>query len=162
MADRAPFLKTRYSGYHHRHVPQEDTELTHVGPDTPCGEYLRRFWQPICYSDDLRTCRWRSKSSARSWWCFATAAAPSACWNATARIAAPRSNSAWSARRASAAATTAGCSTSTARSSRRRASRPTSTLKDRLCHGAYPVHEAHGLVFAYMGPPEQMPAFPDL
>jgi len=35
-----------------------------------------------------------------------------------------------------------------------------STLKDRLCHGAYPVHEAHGLIFAYMGPPEQMPAFP--
>ena len=31
----------------------------------------------------------------------------------------------------------------------------TSTLKDRLCHGAYPVHEAHGMVFAYMGPPER-------
>ena len=54
MATRAPFLKTRYSGYHHRHVPAEDTELTHVGPDTPCGEYMRRFWQPICYSDDLK------------------------------------------------------------------------------------------------------------
>ena len=30
-----------------------DTELTHVGPGTPCGEYLRRYWQPICFSDDL-------------------------------------------------------------------------------------------------------------
>lgn len=36
----------------------------------------------------------------------------------------------------------------------------TSTLKERLCHGAYPVHEDHGMVFAYMGPPEQIPAFP--
>ena len=54
MATRAPFLKARYGGYHHRHVPAEDTELTHVGPDTPCGEYMRRFWQPICYSDDLK------------------------------------------------------------------------------------------------------------
>src|SRR6202795_3855559 len=35
-----------------------------------------------------------------------------------------------------------------------------STLKDRLFHGAYPVHEAHGIVFAYMGPPEALPAFP--
>jgi len=35
-----------------------------------------------------------------------------------------------------------------------------STLKDRLFHGAYPVHEAHGIVFAYMGPPEQRPPFP--
>ena len=44
MTTRAPYLKARYSGYHHRHVPQEDTELTHVGPNTPGGEYLRRFW----------------------------------------------------------------------------------------------------------------------
>src|SRR5436190_17333814 len=49
MANRAPFLKTRFGGYYHRAVPQEDTELTHVGPDTPCGEYMRRFWQPVCF-----------------------------------------------------------------------------------------------------------------
>jgi phenylpropionate dioxygenase-like ring-hydroxylating dioxygenase large terminal subunit len=36
----------------------------------------------------------------------------------------------------------------------------TSTLKDRLCHGAYPVHEYVGMVFAYMGPPGEIPAFP--
>ena len=35
-----------------------------------------------------------------------------------------------------------------------------STLKDRLYHGAYPIHEYCGLVFAYMGPPNQQPAFP--
>jgi hypothetical protein len=33
-------------------------------------------------------------------------------------------------------------------------------LKDRLFHGAYPVHEAHGLVFAYLGPPDRQPSFP--
>jgi len=54
MANRAPFLKTRFGGYYHRAVPQEDAELTHVGPDTPCGEYMRRFWQPVCFSDELR------------------------------------------------------------------------------------------------------------
>jgi phenylpropionate dioxygenase-like ring-hydroxylating dioxygenase large terminal subunit len=37
---------------------------------------------------------------------------------------------------------------------------PTSTLKDRLCHGAYPIQEHHGIVFAYMGPPEHQPTFP--
>ena len=35
-----------------------------------------------------------------------------------------------------------------------------STLKDRLCHGAYPIHEAGGAVFAYMGPPDKQPPFP--
>src|SRR5437899_10890576 len=54
MATRAPFLTTRFGAYYHRDVPQEDTELTHTGPGTPCGEYLRRFWQPICFTDDLR------------------------------------------------------------------------------------------------------------
>jgi hypothetical protein len=33
-------------------------------------------------------------------------------------------------------------------------------LKDRLFHGAYPVHEYGGLVFAYMGPPGAQPEFP--
>jgi hypothetical protein len=51
MITRSPFLKTRYvlktryGGYLHRDVPDEDAELTHVGPHTSCGEYLRRFWQ---------------------------------------------------------------------------------------------------------------------
>ena len=35
-----------------------------------------------------------------------------------------------------------------------------STLKDRLCHGAYPTHEYNGIVFAYMGPPDEQPPFP--
>jgi phenylpropionate dioxygenase-like ring-hydroxylating dioxygenase large terminal subunit len=35
-----------------------------------------------------------------------------------------------------------------------------STLRDRLCHGAYPTHEAHGIVFAYLGPPDLKPPFP--
>jgi hypothetical protein len=32
MVARAPFLKTRYGGYFHRDVPEEDAELTHVTP----------------------------------------------------------------------------------------------------------------------------------
>jgi phenylpropionate dioxygenase-like ring-hydroxylating dioxygenase large terminal subunit len=35
-----------------------------------------------------------------------------------------------------------------------------STLKDRLFHGAYPTHEYSGIVFVYMGPPDQQPPFP--
>ncbi len=35
-----------------------------------------------------------------------------------------------------------------------------STLKDRLFQGAYPVQESNGLIFAYMGPPDKQPPFP--
>jgi phenylpropionate dioxygenase-like ring-hydroxylating dioxygenase large terminal subunit len=34
-----------------------------------------------------------------------------------------------------------------------------STLKNRLYHGAYPTHEYGGIVFAYMGPPDRQPSF---
>src|SRR3954465_9762916 len=42
-----------YSGYTQRDVPVEDRELTYVGPGTPCGEYLRRFWHPIAMTSEL-------------------------------------------------------------------------------------------------------------
>ena len=34
-----------------------------------------------------------------------------------------------------------------------------STIPERVCHGAYPVIEHNGLVFAYLGPPELKPPF---
>jgi phenylpropionate dioxygenase-like ring-hydroxylating dioxygenase large terminal subunit len=36
-----------------------------------------------------------------------------------------------------------------------------STFKDRLQHPAYPTHEAAGTIFAYMGPKEKQPLFPN-
>src|SRR5438309_1241239 len=43
-----------YRGYFQRDVPEEDKELTHVGPGTPGGEYLRRFWHPVGLSSSLQ------------------------------------------------------------------------------------------------------------
>ena len=57
MATRSPFLTTRFGGYYHRDVPQEVTALMHIGPGTPCGEYLRRFWQ------HMRTTGWKLAES---------------------------------------------------------------------------------------------------
>jgi nitrite reductase/ring-hydroxylating ferredoxin subunit len=34
-------------------IPAPDPLLTHVGPGTPCGELMRRYWQPVCLSKDL-------------------------------------------------------------------------------------------------------------
>ena len=42
-----------YGGYHANQVPQHDPELTEVGPGTPMGEYMRRFWHPVCLSAEL-------------------------------------------------------------------------------------------------------------
>ena len=42
-----------YSGYGINAALEEDEELTHVGPGTPCGEYMRRFWQPVAMTSQL-------------------------------------------------------------------------------------------------------------
>lgn len=35
-------------------LPRETNELlTHVGPGTPAGELLRRYWQPVCIASEL-------------------------------------------------------------------------------------------------------------
>ena len=38
---------------HGLRVPGPDSELTRVGPGTPCGELMRRYWQPVCLSAHL-------------------------------------------------------------------------------------------------------------
>src|SRR5271154_4876686 len=50
---RKETIRQPYGLYHRRRVPAEDSELTRVGPETPCGEYLRRFWQPVAMSSEL-------------------------------------------------------------------------------------------------------------
>ena len=54
MATRAPFLKTRYGGYFHRHVPEEDPDITHVGSERHAANTYAAIWQPVCFSDDLK------------------------------------------------------------------------------------------------------------
>jgi phenylpropionate dioxygenase-like ring-hydroxylating dioxygenase large terminal subunit len=160
MASRAPFLKSQYSGYLHRQVPHEDAELTHVGPDTPCGEYMRRFWQPICFSDDLRDLPQRVRILGEDLVVFRDGSGAvgllelhcphrgtSLEFGLVGKEGIRCCYHGWLFGVDGAILETPG-------------EPADSTLKDRLFHGAYPVREAHGLVFAYMGPPAEQPPFP--
>ena len=153
-------MNTEYSGYYHRDVPKENEELTHVGPNTPCGEYLRRFWQPVAYSDELTDlpkklrimgedlviyrdfggnvgllelhCAHRGTSLEYG---LVSQCGIRCCYHG------------WLFDRHGAILETPG-------------EPADSTLKDRLFQGAYPIHESNGLIFTYMGPPENRPHFP--
>jgi nitrite reductase/ring-hydroxylating ferredoxin subunit len=160
MAIRAPFLRHRYGGYHHRQLPAEDASLTHVGPDTPCGEYLRRYWQPICFSDELNELPLRVRILGEDLVVFrAQSGAPGLL-----ELHCPHRGTSlefglvdahgirccyhgWLFAPDGAILETPG-------------EPADSTLKDRLCHGAYPTHEHNGIVFGYLGPPGQRPPFP--
>lgn len=53
MAVQKQFLTTRYGGYYAQQVP-EDPELTHVEKGSACGELLRRYWQPVALSSEVK------------------------------------------------------------------------------------------------------------
>lgn len=43
-----------FRGYEVRFSAEADDELTRVGPGTPCGDYLRRFWHPVAIASEIR------------------------------------------------------------------------------------------------------------
>ena len=83
-----------YSGYYQREVPAEDPELTHVGPGTACGEYLRRYWQPVAMSEEVGDLPVAVRILAEDRWCSAMAMAVWVCCIVTAHTAVRRWSSA--------------------------------------------------------------------
>jgi nitrite reductase/ring-hydroxylating ferredoxin subunit len=160
MVERAPFLSGPYSAYHHRERPAEDQELTRVGPGTPCGEYLRRFWQPIILSSELGELPRRIRILGEDLVVFRDKRGvigllelhcPHRGTSLEFGLIGERGirccYHGWLFDVDGTILETPGEPSD-------------SSLKDRLFHGAYPVHEHVGLVFAYMGPPDAQPPFP--
>jgi len=160
MSERTKFLSTPYGGYFNRDLPKEDAELTHVGPDTPGGEYLRRFWQPVAMSSELKDLPLAIGIMGEDLVVFRDRGGRAGLLG----------------RHCSHRGTSLEFGMVSDRGIRccyhgwlfdvdgRILETPgepaDSTLKDRLCHPAYPVLEYKGLVFAYLGPPDRKPAFP--
>ncbi len=42
-----------YCGYHQTWEGESISDLVHTGPDTLCGEYLRRYWHPVFITSEL-------------------------------------------------------------------------------------------------------------
>jgi phenylpropionate dioxygenase-like ring-hydroxylating dioxygenase large terminal subunit len=161
MADTRPrSLNAPYGAYHFREEPSEDAELTHVGPGTPCGEYFRRFWQPVAFSHELQDLPIAIRILGEDLVIFR---------DQSGRVGLLQ-------RHCSHRGTSLEYGLVSERGIRccyhgwlfdvdgtileTPGEPPESTFKDRLCHGAYPTHEYGGAVFAYMGPPDKKPEFP--
>lgn len=160
MASRPPFLNRPYGAYEQRDIPKEDEELLHVGPGTPGGEYLRRFWQPVAYAEELQDLPLRTRILGEDLVVFR---------DRSGRVGLLQLY-----------CSHRGTSLEFGQLSERgirccyhgwlfdadgtileTPGEPSdSTLKDRLFHGAYPTLEYRGIVFGYMGPPDKKPAFP--
>jgi nitrite reductase/ring-hydroxylating ferredoxin subunit len=149
-----------FDGYRRRHVPEPDPELTRVGPGTPCGEYLRRFWQPVAFARDLARTPLAVRVMGEDLVAFRDRSGRTGLLH---RHCAHRGTSleygiplerglrccyhGWvfdvDGRCLETPGEPAG-----------------SRLCERVWQGAYPTLELAGLVFAYLGPPERRPPFP--
>jgi nitrite reductase/ring-hydroxylating ferredoxin subunit len=160
MSQPRQFLKTRYGAYHNQPLPGEDVELTHVEKGSPGGEYLRRFWHPVAMTSEVGELPLAVRMFGEDLVLFRTTAGAFGLLD----------------RHCSHRGTSLEFGIPSAEGLRccyhgwlfavdgeileTPGDPPDSTLKDRLCHGAYPVREYRGLLFGYFGPPELIPDFP--
>ena len=162
MPERMPFLNKPYSAYYHRGLTPEDEELTRVGPGTPCGEYLRRFWQPVILTSELGDVPRKLRILGEDLVAFRDKSGEIGLLE----LHCPHRGTSLEfgligekGIRCCYHGWLFGCDGTILETPGEPAD---STLKARLFHGSYPVHEHAGLVFAYMGPPDKQPPFPML
>lgn len=156
----APAAGGGFSGYHIRPSTEPDAEITRVGPGTPCGEYLRRFWHPVAMTQELGELPLNVRILGEDLVLFRDRAGRYGLLGL----------------HCSHRGTSLEFGIPTDRGLRccyhgwlydvdgALLEAPGEPATTRLCqsvvHPAYPVREHNGLVFAYMGPPDAVPEFP--
>ena len=153
---------TPYGGYlaATRPAPEEDRELTRIGPGTPCGEYMRRFWQPVALASEVSDLPLALTLLGEDLVLFRTREGALGLLH---RHCVHRGTSLEYGRVEEAGLRCCyhgwlyGVDGRILETPLEPESSP---IRHKVCIGAYPVHECHGIVFAYLGPPERKPGFP--
>jgi nitrite reductase/ring-hydroxylating ferredoxin subunit len=149
-----------YSGYYNRPPHDDDTLLTRVGPGTPCGEYLRRYWHPFMLASELNDLPMGVRLLGEDLVVFRDQSGRIGLLHkhcvhrgTSLEFGIPQERGirccyhGWH-------FDVDGTILDTP------AEPPASKIKGHFAQGAYPVAEMHGLLFAYMGPPESAPELP--
>ncbi len=149
-----------YRGYHQVREAREDTELTHVGHGTPCGEYMRRYWQPVALSQELGELPLLVRILGETLVLFRDRSARVGLLH---RHCAHRGSSleyGIVAERGIVCCYHGWHYDVDGTLIRAGSEPPDSPIYHKVVQGAYPVHEHDGIVFAYLGPAGEKPPFP--
>ena len=151
-----------YDGYYRKQTAEPDMFLCAVGRGTPGGEYLRRFWQPVAYLEELGELPLRVRALGEDLVAFRDGNGDvgvlhlHCCHRNTSLefgIVEDRGiRCCYHGRLFATDGTLLEIPGDPAES----------RLKCEVSQGGYPTHVFGGIVFAYMGPPERVPAFPML
>lgn len=151
---------TPYDGYRRRDTPAPDRELTEVGPGTPGGEYLRRFWQPVAFARDLGDRPRRVRILGEDLVVFRDRGGRTGLLHlhcahrgTSLEFGIPVEQGIRCCYHGWVFDVDGRCLATPGEPDGSR-------LRERVWQGAYPTREFSGLVFAYLGPPEHRPAFP--
>ncbi|MBM3597651.1 MAG: aromatic ring-hydroxylating dioxygenase subunit alpha [Alphaproteobacteria bacterium] len=151
-----------FGGYYKPADRPVDDELARVSKGTPCGEYLRRFWQPIMMTERVGVTPLALRILGEDLILFRDLSGRLGLMD---RYCSHRGMSleyGIIAERGIRCAYHAWMYDCDGRILETPGEPPTSRIKDTVCQGAYPVVEYKGLIFAYFGPPELKPEFPRL
>ena len=149
-----------YSGYHHRQAAAEPNPLTQVGPGTAGGEYMRRYWHPIVLASEVGALPKAIRILGEDLVIFRDRSNTIGLLHkncihrgASLEFGIPQEHGimccyhGWH-------------FDTNGRVLGVGAEPDTSRIPTNFGQGAYQVREAHGMIFTYMGPPEQTPEFP--
>jgi phenylpropionate dioxygenase-like ring-hydroxylating dioxygenase large terminal subunit len=150
----------KYGAYFQRDEPAPDEELTRVGPGTPCGEYLRRYWQPVAFSDELKDLPVKVTILAEELVLFRDKAGRAGLLNLHCSHRGVSLEFGLVSERGIRCCYHGWLFDVDGTILETPGEPATSKIKENFCHGAYPLHEFCGLIFAYMGPPDKRPVFP--
>jgi nitrite reductase/ring-hydroxylating ferredoxin subunit len=141
-------------------APAEDARLTHVGPGTPAGELLRRYWQPVALSDELGDLPRRVRVLGEDLVLIRDGAGRVGALD----LHCPHRGTSLEYGRIEAGGIRCcyhGWLMDTAGRVCHMLCEPPGTAERLgIVQPGYPVREVGGLVFAYLGPPEREPTFP--
>ena len=155
-----------YSGYTQAlNPPGYDEELAQTSPGTPCGELFRRFWQPVAIATEIGELPKAIRVLGEDLVLFRTSKGEiglvhKQCPHRRASLEFGKCEDrgirccyhGWLFAPDGEILETPGEAEDAT---------PAIEVRERTRLGAYPVHEYGGLVFAYLGPPEHQPPFPE-
>jgi phenylpropionate dioxygenase-like ring-hydroxylating dioxygenase large terminal subunit len=158
-SDRAKRMQA-FSGYHHPKDRPVDDELSRVGPGTPCGEYMRRYWHPILLSSELKDLPRAIRILGEDLVVYRDLSGGVGLVHKHCPHRGMSLEYGMPAQKGIRCAYHGWLIGNDGRVLETPGEPVTSRMKDGICTGAYKVIEFQGLIFAYFGPPELEPEFP--